>query len=115
MATRYVTDDTLREAIGSADVDAEQFGQVLDDARAIHALIVEEPWLTEAKLRTSAEETGIDPDRFNVARSVLESSARIFAVSLTEKQIPEQEPGPNELEPDELSPQVEHAAPGEGP
>lgn len=89
MTTRYVTDEELRDAIGDAQIEPDRFGEVLDDARRIHRFVIEEPWLTEAKLRAKAEEEGLGPDRVNIALRVLESTGQLFAVSLTEKQIPE--------------------------
>lgn len=92
MSTRFVTEETLREALGdTVDVDsliAEELGAILEDAEGIYALVVAEPWLTEAALRTKAEGEGFDPDRVNAALKVLAAAGRIFAVNLTEKQIP---------------------------
>lgn len=93
MATRYVTDEVLRDAIGDAQVAPEALGQVLEDVQAVHALVSAEPWLTEASLRSKAEEAGLDPDRVNIALTVLASSGQVFAVSLTEKQIPNADGG----------------------
>lgn len=92
MATRWVTDETLREAIGDAKIDPEKLGQALDDVRVLHAFVVEDPWLTDAALRSAAEKEGLDPDRVNAALAVLTSSGQIYPVNLTERQIPERSP-----------------------
>ncbi len=85
---RFVTEETLRAAVGDVQIDPDQFGQVLDDARCIHCIVIEEPWLTETRLRSCAESKGLDPDRVNAALAVLVNAGQLFSVSLTEKQIP---------------------------
>jgi hypothetical protein len=88
VTTRYVNSETLREAIGEADVDLESLGQVLEDAETVNGLVLDDPWLTEAALRSVAEGVGLDPDRVNAAIAVLVASGQLMAVNLTEKQIP---------------------------
>jgi hypothetical protein len=102
MTIRYVTDETLKAAIGDTGIDLEDLGQVLEDCEAVYRIVVAEPWLTEAALRSAAEEADIDPDRTNLALKVLTSSGRLRAVNLTEKQIPTpEEPASEESPPEE--------------
>jgi hypothetical protein len=92
VTSRFVTEETLRDAIGDVQVDPEAFGDILEDAQKVYDIAQADPWLTDTSLRTEAQNAGLDPDRVNVALEVLKAGGRLFAVNLTEKQIPQEEP-----------------------
>lgn len=77
----------MGDAVG--DIDGERFGEMLEVAEKVQALVAGDPWMTEASLRSAAsEQHNIDPDDFNAALLILASAGRVYAVNLTERQIP---------------------------
>lgn len=86
MATRFVTQERLEQIVG--DVDPDNLGTILADSKKVFEKIDQEPWITEASLRSWAEGQDMDVDRLNAALNLLRQSGRVSQVQLTESEIP---------------------------
>jgi hypothetical protein len=95
---RWITDVKANELALSVGIDRDEATRGLHDAEIVWHYIREHEWIEESDLRAWAETHGIDPDRMNIALSLLERAGRGWPVEVTEPVAalaagPEEEPG----------------------